>query len=303
MSKLVWDQTGQKKFESGTKKGVLFVQNTDGTYENGVAWNGLTAITESPSGAEETALWADDIKYASLRSAEEFGGTIEAYMYPDAWCLCNGEAELVAGSGIVIGQQARKSFGLAYQTAIGNDTAGFDHGYKLHLIYGASVSPSERAYQTINDSPDAITLSWEFTTTPVSVEGFKPTSIVTIDSTKVPAATLALIEEKIFGSASEDSKLLTPAEIMAIVGAGGETGVVVTPSAATVGVGETFRLQAVTVPSGVEVTWTSSATDKATVSSSGVVTGKASGSATITATITVDSTDYTDTCSVTVSAS
>lgn len=215
MAKLTWDNAGEKRYETGTKKAVLFLQKTDGTYDNGVAFNGITAVTESPSGAEETALYADDIKYASLRSAEEFGGTIEAYTYPDEWKLCNGEAEL--GAGIVIGQQGRRSFGFSYVTTLGNDTAGNDYGYKIHLIYGASISPSEKSYATINDSPDAITFSWEFTTTPVNVTGFKPTSIITIDSTAVAPAKLTSIENLLYGTENAEPTLPTPAKILEIL--------------------------------------------------------------------------------------
>ena len=215
MAVLTWDQAGQKKYETGTKKGVLFLQNTDGTYATGVAFNGLTGVTESPSGAEETALYADDIKYASLRSAEEFGGTIEAYTYPDEWKQCNGEAELA--TGIVIGQQGRKSFGFSYVTTYGNDTNGTDYGYKIHLIYGASISPSERAYQTINDSPDAITFSWEFTTTPIPVTGFKPTAIITIDSTAIASAKLTAIESKLYGTENADPELPLPSYLITLM--------------------------------------------------------------------------------------
>ena len=198
MAKLVWDQVGERLYETGTKKGVLFVQNAGGQYGKGVAWNGLTAVTESPSGAEETALYADDIKYLSLRSAEEFGGTIEAYTYPDEWGQCDGTAFPVAG--VALGQQSRKSFGLCYRTALGNDTVGSDFGYKLHFVYGATASVSERAYATINDSPEAITFSWEFTTVPVDVEGYKPTAIITINSTKVDAGKLAQLEAYVYGT-------------------------------------------------------------------------------------------------------
>lgn len=198
MAKLVWDQVGERIYETGTKKGVLFVQTAGGQYGTGVAWNGLTAVTETPSGAEETALYADDIKYLSLRSAEEFGGTIEAYTYPDEWGQCDGTAHPT--TGVSYGQQARKSFGLCYRTAIGNDTAGSDFGYKLHFVYGATASVSERAYATINDSPEAITFSWEFTTVPVEIEGYKPTAIVTVDSTKVDAANLAALEAYVYGT-------------------------------------------------------------------------------------------------------
>ena len=204
MSKLVWDQTGERYYETGVKMGVLYPQSTSGTYPKGVAWNGLTAVTESPSGAEATALYADDIKYLNLISAEEFGATIEAYTYPPEFGACDGSAEIA--TGVTIGQQKRTAFGLCYRTTLGNDTDGNDHGYKLHIIYGAMATPSEKAYATINDSPEAITFSWEVTTTPVSVSGFKPTANLTIDSTKVDAAKLTALETILYGSDSEVSK-------------------------------------------------------------------------------------------------
>ena len=194
--KIKWDQTGEHFYETGVKNGVLYIP-TSGVYSKGVAWNGLTAVTESPSGAEATALYADDIKYLSLYSTEEFGATIEAYTYPDEFAECDGSATLV--KGVQIGQQARKPFGMCYKTTIGNDTDGNDHGYKLHIIYGAMASPSERAYATINDSPEAITFSWEVTTTPVSVTGAKPTASIVIDSTKVDATKLADLEKVLYG--------------------------------------------------------------------------------------------------------
>lgn len=211
MSKIVWDTAGEKMYETGVKKGVLYVAGEAGTYSKGVAWNGLTAVTESPSGAEATALYADDIKYLNLISAEEFGGTIEAYMYPDEFKACNGEGELA--TGVTIGQQKRKPFGFCYRTVLGNDTEGEEYGYKLHLIYGASAAASERAYATINDSPEAITFSWEFTTTPVAVEGHKPTACLTIDSTKVNKEQLAALEAKLYGTESEEPTLPLPNEI------------------------------------------------------------------------------------------
>lgn len=217
MSKLVWDAVGERYYETGVKKGVLYVMDK-GAYGNGVAWNGLTAVTEAPSGAEATPLYADDIKYLNLMSAEEFGGTIEAYTYPDEFKACNGEAELVAG--ISIGQQARKAFGFCYRTVLGNDVDENEHGYKLHLVYGAKAAVSEKAYATINESPEPITFSWEFTTTPVEVEGFKPTSIVTIDSTKVDAAKLAALEAKLYGSETEEPTLPLPDEIATMMAAG-----------------------------------------------------------------------------------
>ena len=197
MSKLVWDNTGDRLYETGVKNGVLYVQSSSGTYPKGVAWNGLTAVTESPSGAEATPLYADDIKYLNLMSAEEFGATIEAYTYPEEFEACDGSASLV--DGVSIGQQKRTPFGLCYRTTIGNDTDGNDHGYKLHIIYGALASPSEKAYATINDSPEAITFSWEVTTTPVSVSGFKPTASIVIDSTKADPTCLAALEEILYG--------------------------------------------------------------------------------------------------------
>ena len=194
--KIKWDQAGEHFYETGVKNGVLYIP-TAGVYSKGVAWNGLTAVTESPSGAEATALYADDIKYLSLYSTEEFGATIEAYTYPDEFAECDGSATLV--EGVQIGQQARKPFGMCYKTTIGNDTDGNAHGYKLHIIYGAMASPSERAYATINDSPEAITFSWEVTTTPVSVTDAKPTASIVIDSTKVDATKLADLEKVLYG--------------------------------------------------------------------------------------------------------
>lgn len=195
--KLVWDKTGEHFYETGVKNGVLYPMSASSTYLKGVAWNGLTAITESPSGAEATALYADDIKYLNLMSNEEFGATVEAYTYPDEFAECDGSASLT--EGVYIGQQARKTFGLCYRTTLGNDSKGNDYGYKLHIIYGAMASPSEKAYSTINDSPDAITFSWELSTTPVAVANFKPTASLTIDSTKVDSQKLATLEEILYG--------------------------------------------------------------------------------------------------------
>lgn len=215
MAKLVWDESGKRLYETGVEKGVLYVQGASGTYENGVAWNGLTAVTESPSGAEPTALYADDIKYLELFSAEEFGATIEAYTYPEEFEACDGSASL--GTGVTIGQQDRKAFGLCYRTIVGNDVKGNENGYKLHLIYGAKAKPSEKAYATVNDSPEAVTFSWEVTTTPVNVAGFKPTASVTIDSTKIQPDKLKLIEDKLYGTASEEATLPLPDEIKQII--------------------------------------------------------------------------------------
>lgn len=215
MAKLTWDDAGKRLYETGVDRGVLYPMSGS-TYGTGVAWNGLTAVTESPSGAEETALYADNSKYVSLYSAEEFGATIEAYTYPDEFAECDGSAELA--DGVSIGQQDRKVFGLSYRTLVGNDTEGQSHGYKLHLIYGAKASPSEKAYATVNDSPEAITFSWEITTTPVNVTGFKPTACITIDSTKANSTCLAALETKLYGDASSGTPTLPlPDEVKTIM--------------------------------------------------------------------------------------
>ena len=218
MAKLTWDNTGERIFETGVKQGVLYPIQSDGKYTKGVAWNGLTAVTESPSGAEATALYADDIKYLNLLSNEEFGATIEAYTYPDEFAECDGSAELA--TGVMIGQQKRKIFGLCYRTTIGNDVEGNDYGYKLHLVYGCLAAPSEKGYSTINDNPDAITFSWEVSTTPVNVEGFKPTSQITIDSTKADPTKLAALEAILYGSAETEAKLPLPDEVATTMSAG-----------------------------------------------------------------------------------
>lgn len=215
MAKLVWDETGKRFYETGVKNGVLYPQDAAGAYPKGVAWNGLTAVTQSPSGAEATPLYADDMKYLNLYSAEEFGATVEAYTYPDEFAECDGSAELT--TGVMIGQQPRKAFGLVYKTIIGNDVKNNKYGYKLHLIYGAMASPSEKAYATINDSPEAITFSWEITTTPVSVAGFEPTAYIEIDSTKADPTKLAQLEEKLFGSETLEATLPLPNEIATLM--------------------------------------------------------------------------------------
>ena len=215
MAKLVWDESGKRLYETGVEKGVLYVQGENGQYQQGVAWNGLTAVTESPSGAEPTALYADDIKYLELFSAEEFGATIEAYTYPEEFEACDGSASL--GKGVTIGQQDRKAFGLCYRTIVGNDVKGNENGYKLHLIYGAKAKPSEKAYATVNDSPEAITFSWEISTTPVEVTGFKPTASLVIDSTKVEAGKLAALEKVLYGDETNEARLPLPDEVLSII--------------------------------------------------------------------------------------
>ena len=215
MSRLTWDNTGERLFETGVKNGVLYPIQADGKYTKGVAWNGLISVTESPSGAEATALYADDIKYVNLLSNEEFGATIEAYTYPDEFAECDGSGTLA--EGVLLGQQKRKVFGLCYRTTIGNDVDGNDHGYKLHLVYGCLAAPSEKAYSTINDNPDAITFSWEVTTTPVNVTGFKPTSQITIDSTKVAKEKMTAIEALLYGSEEKERSLPLPDELAAVL--------------------------------------------------------------------------------------
>ena len=216
MSKLVWDVVGERNYETGVSKGVLYPM-VSGAYPKGVAWSGLTTVTETASGAEATPLYADNIKYLNLMSVEELGGTIEAYTAPDEFGACDGTAELA--TGVSIGQQPRQTFGLAYQTILGNDTENNKHGYKIHLIYGALASPTERSYATVNDSPEAMTMSWDFSTTPVSVTGFEPTSLVVIDSTKVDAEKLAAFEAIIYGSEDQEARLPLPNEVATLLGA------------------------------------------------------------------------------------
>ena len=218
MSRITWDDTGKRLYETGVKMGVLYPVQEGGLYSKGVAWNGLITVTESPSGAEATALYADDIKYLNLLSNEEFGATIEAYTYPDEFAECDGSASLA--TGVMIGQQKRKTFGLCYRTALGNDVEGNDYGYKLHLVYGCLAAPSEKGFSTINDSPEAITFSWEVSTTPVSVTGFKPTSQITIDSTKVNAEKLSALEDILYGKAGDESngpRLPLPNEVATLM--------------------------------------------------------------------------------------
>lgn len=224
MSRITWDDASKRLYETGVKMGVLYPIQSDGAYTKGVAWNGLTAVTESPSGAEATALYADDIKYLNLMSNEEFGATIEAYTYPDEFAECDGSAALA--KGVMIGQQKRKTFGLCYRTTLGNDVEGNDYGYKLHLVYGCLAAPSEKAYSTINDSPEAITFSWEVSTTPVAVTGFKPTSQITIDSTKVNPEKLASLENILYGTNANgdtgaEPRLPLPNEVATLMGEAG----------------------------------------------------------------------------------
>lgn len=225
MSRVVWDKTGERLYESGVRNGVLYPIQPNGTYTKGVAWNGLTAVTESPSGAEATPLWADDIKYLNLTSAEEFSATVEAYTYPDEFAECDGSAEIAPG--VYAGQQVRKMFGLCYRTILGNDVEEENYGYKLHLVYGAKAAPSEKGYSTVNDNPDAVTFSWELNTTPVEINAtvngnkLKPTSCLTFDSTKTDPEKMAALEEILYGkdesSDGVDPRLPLPDEVIALM--------------------------------------------------------------------------------------
>lgn len=245
MTKLSWDGTGARFYETGVDRGVLYIPNSGGIYDNGVAWNGLTTVTESPSGAESTALYADNIKYLNLISAENFGATVEAYTCPDEFFQFDGVA--TPEDGVYVGQQSRRAFGLSYRTRLGNDVEGDEYGYKLHLIYNATAAPSEKAFSTINDSPEAITFSWELSTTPISAgDTLKPTAQITIDSTKVDATALATLEDALYGTAGTDPRLPTPAEVIAMFAG---TVTEVTPTAPTA-VGND-----VTIPSVTGVTY------------------------------------------------
>lgn len=213
--RLTWDDAGKRFYETGVKQGVFYPQDDNGTYPKGVAWNGLTAVTESPEGAEPTPLYADDIKYLNLLSTEEFKATVEAYTYPDEFAECDGSGSLV--DGVTIGQQDRKTFGLSYRTSLGNDVKGNEYGYKLHIVYGCLAAPSEKAYATVNDSPEAITFSWEVSTTPVNVTGFKPTASLVLDSVKLGAAKMKAIEDVLYGSSTAEARLPLPDEIKSII--------------------------------------------------------------------------------------
>lgn len=223
MARVEWDKIGERFYETGVDHGVLYPQS-GGAYKNGVPWNGLTNISENPSGAEDNALWADNMKYLNLKSAEEFGLTLECYTYPDEWAACNGESELL--EGVTLGQQRRNTFGLSYRTKIGNDTDGEDHGYKIHMVYGCSASPSEKSYATVNDSPEAITFSYEITTTPVNVSGvdstgkaFKPVSLITVDSTRIGEEKLKILEDILYGSEDGEARLPLPDELRTLLAA------------------------------------------------------------------------------------
>lgn len=246
MTALAWDETGTKLYETGVDHGVLYLPDSQGAYVDGVAWNGLTSVSESPSGAEPNAQYADNIKYLNLYSAEEFSATIEAFTYPDEFAQFDGLG--VPTPGITVGQQARKTFGLSYRTKIGNDIEGDDYGYKIHLVYGCTASPSEKAYQTINDSPEAITFSWEVSTVPVAVTNMRPTSVITIDSTKVDADTLADLEQILYGDVGVDPTLPLPDTVVTMFSG---TVTTVTPSQPTYN----STTKVITIPTVAGVTY------------------------------------------------
>ena len=294
MSRLVWDAIGERFFETGVDQCVLY-PIANNAYPMGYAWNGITGVSESPSGADANPIYADNIKYLNLRAAEEFGATVTAYTYPDEFAECDGS--VVPVKGLTIGQQSRKMFGLCYRSRLGNDTDGSDHGYKLHLVYGLTASPSERGYSTINDSPEAIEFSWEMNSTPVAVTGYKPTSVITISSEDFTEAQMAVIEDVLYGDANNDPRLPLPDEVVALMGSNVYE-ISLDKANATLAVGKTLKLNASVSPSGTTVTWTSSDSEKASVSN-GTVTAVATGSATITATITdSDSNEYSDSCRI-----
>lgn len=248
MAQITWDATGTRFYETGVDRGVLYVQDAQGTYTTpGVAWNGLTAVTESPTGAEANPMYADNIKYLNLMSTEEYGATIEAYTYPDQFAVCDGSA--TPTPGVTVGQQTRKTFGFAYRTQIGNDVSGTDFGYKLHLIYGALATPSEKAYASVNDSPEALTFSWDITTTAIPVTGYKPTAKLTIDSTKVDATKLASFEAQLYGTAGVDPVLPMPDDVIALLGTGAVTEV--TPTMPTYN----STTKVITIPTVTGVTY------------------------------------------------
>ena len=311
----VWDKIGENKYETGTDRGMLYQYNTvSQTYDSGEVWNGLTAVTDSPSGAESNKQYADNIAYLNLISAEDYGLTIEAFTYPDNFGQNDGTAEPV--TGVTLGQQTRKMFGFSWRTLVGDDVVGTERGYKIHLAYACQAAPSEKSYATVNDSPEAITLSWEVTTTPVNVGvingvAYKPTASVVIDSTKFTTAAqkaaLAAFEEIIYGKAADatqgtpavEPRLPLPAEVITLLSGAGYGSIVLSTHEATVEVGDTLTLTATTEPADATVTWASDDATDASVEA-GVVTGNAEGVANISATIVVDGVTYADTCKVTV---
>ncbi len=270
MTALTWDQVGERLYETGVDHGVLYIPDEAGDYSAGVAWNGLTTVTEQPSGADATPLYADNIKYLNLISAEQFGATIEAYTYPDEFAQCDGTA--VPAAGVAIGQQNRKVFGLCYRTRLGNDLEGSDHGYKLHLLYGAQAAPSEKAYATINDTPEAISFSWVVSTSPVEVPGFKPTALLTLDSTKVDSGDLATLEAILYGDEGVEPRLPLPAEVVDLVGGASVSVRLVGANAPTYDAGT----HVVTLPAVVGTTWKVNGITKAAGAQPAMIAGQTS---------------------------
>lgn len=299
MARLIWDQISEHFYETGVDRGVMYPQSSSGTYPMGHAWNGLSKVSESPSGAEATAVYANNKKYLNLVSAEEYGGTIEAYTYPDAFAECDGSKKVA--DGLYAGQQTRKAFGFCYRTILGNDTELDDYGYKLHLVYNALVSPSSKEHSTVNDSPEAVNMSWEFKTTALEVEGIRPVSTFEVDSTKTDPVKLAALEDILYGTENTDPRLPLPAEVISILGGSVTPGIRLNTSVVTIPEDGTATLVATTVPSDAVVTWSTRDGDVATVAD-GVVTGVAAGDTVIEATITVDNVDYVATCTVIVTA-
>ena len=298
MSRIVWDKTGERIYETGVDRMVLYkYDKQQGKFKGGVAWNGVTSYSDSPSGAEPTALYADNIKYLNLMSAEQYASTLECYTYPDEFEECDGSKELVPG--VYIGQQNRALFGLSYRSLLGDDVSGTDRGYKLHLVYNCLASPSERAHQTVNDSPEAANPSFSISTTPVEVTDGKPTATIIIDSTKVDAEALAAFEDILYGTANTEASLPFPDEVAAHFGGAASLSVSLNRHYATIEAEGTVALTATTVPAGQTVTWSSGSTSVATVSN-GTVTGVAAGNTIITASITKDGVTSTDTCTIVV---
>lgn len=298
MAKIVWDKTGERIYETGVDRMVLYLYDkTQHAFTGGVAWNGITSYSDSPSGAEPTALYADNIKYLNLMSAEEYASTLECYTYPDEFEACDGSKEIA--TGVYIGQQNRSLFGLSYRSLLGDDVSGTSRGYKLHLVYNCLASPSERAHQTVNDSPEAANPSFSISTTPVEVTGGKPTATVVIDSTKVDAEALSAFEDILYGTENTDGRLPLPDEVAAHFGGAASLSVSLNRHYVTIAADDTVALTATTVPAGQTVTWSSGSTSVATVSN-GTVTGVAAGNTIITASITKDGVTSTDTCTIVV---
>ena len=298
--KVKWDEVGKRLYEIGVDHGMLYLQKGDGTYDNGVAWSGLSQVSQNPEGADVNDIWADNMKYLSLRAAETFGATIECYSYPDEFKACNGEAEIAPG--VTIGQQTRKAFGFSYRSQIGNDTEFQDHGFKIHIIYNATASPSEKSYGTINDSTDVDAMSFEVDTTSIPVAGFKPTSCLEVDSTKVSEAQMNTLLDLLYGTDNTDPTLPSPEEVLAIFGGTVVPSIELNSHYLPLTVGGTSKLVATVKNSTETADFDSSSDSVATVAADGTVEAIGAGSAIITAAITVDGVTYNDTCTVVVTA-